>query len=145
MVVGLALASNTTTSSLSAVFVSNLLTSSELLKLIALNSARLAKAYASLTELLRRHDIPYIPANAGIYLLAKIAPHAASWEDEAAAVQRFREAGVLVSAGKGYHGPEAEKGWARIGFAVEESSMAEALQRIDSMLSTSAPVVNLAQ
>ena len=142
MAVGLALASNTTTSSLSAVFVSTLLTSSKLPELIALNSARLGKAYTALTEVLRRHNVPYIPGNAGIYVFAKIARNATSWEDEAAAVQRFREGGVLVSSGKGYHGPESEKGWARIGFAVEESAMTEALKRIDSVLSKISLVTN---
>ena len=145
MAVGLTLASHTTTSSLSAIFVSALLDPSEVLKLVELNSIRLGKAYVALTSVLRRHNIPYIAANAGIYLFAKIAPHAKTWEDEAAAIQRFRKGGIIVSAGKGYHGPESEKGWARIGFALEESTMDEALRRIESVLGTDSQATKEAQ
>lgn len=134
MAVGLALASNTTTSSLSAIFLTTLLTSDKLPNLIDLNSQRLGDAYASLTEVLRQHQIQYLPANAGVYLFARIAPHAKCWDDEAAAVRDFRDAGIIVSSGKGYHGPSREMGWARIGFAVEQDAMKEALKRIDNAL-----------
>jgi aspartate/methionine/tyrosine aminotransferase len=136
MAVSLALASQTTTSSLSAVFVGALLKSTDLPELIKANSTRLSEAYIALTDMLKRHNIPFIPVNAGIYLFTNIAPDATSWEDEMAAVQRFREAGILVSPGKGYHGPERQKGWARIGFAVEEKEMEEALERMDHALAT---------
>ncbi|MCJ1380194.1 hypothetical protein MMC17_003297 [Xylographa soralifera] len=134
MAVGLALASNTTTSTLSSIFVSALLTSPEMPELLALNSDRLAEAYRSLTTVLRKHNVPYLPAYAGLYVFAKIAPDAESWDDESRAVEKFKEAGVLVSPGKGYHGPEGEKGWARIGFAVEKPKLEEALRRIDCAL-----------
>lgn len=134
MAVGLALASNTTTSTLSSIFVSALLTSPEIPKLLALNSDRLTEAYRSLTAMLRKHNIHYLPAYAGLYVFAKIAPDAGSWDDESKAVQKFKEAGVLVSSGKGYHGPESEKGWARIGFATEKPKLVEALRRIDRAL-----------
>lgn len=134
MAVGLALASNTTTSTLSSIFVATLLTSPEVPKLLTLNSERLAEAYRSLTTILRKHNILYVPACAGLYLYAKIAPDAKTWEDESRAVQKFKAAGVLVSSGKGYRGPESERGWARIGFAIEKPKMQEALSRIDRAL-----------
>ena len=135
MQVGLALASNTTTSSLSSIFVSSLLTSSEVPKLLQLNSERLGKAYAALTRVLQKHKIHYVPACQGLYLFARISPDATSWDEESVAIAKFRDAGVLISGGRGYHGPESEKGWARIGFAIEQQSMEEALRRIDKCLS----------
>jgi gliotoxin/aspirochlorine biosynthesis aminotransferase len=136
MQVGLALASNTTTSSLSSIFVSSLLTSPKLPEILKLNSQRLGEAYASLTQLLRKYHVPYIPACQGLYVLAKIVPAAADWQEEAAAIAKFKDAGVLISSGKSFHGPDSEKGWARIGFAVEAEMMKEALQRIEKCLSS---------
>ncbi len=63
-----------------------------------------------------------------------MAGEAKSWEDEQAVVQRLKEVGVLVSAGRGYHGPEKEMGWMRVGFAVDKSTLEEALRRTESML-----------
>jgi gliotoxin/aspirochlorine biosynthesis aminotransferase len=131
MAVGLALASNTTTSSLSSIFVSTLLTSRQIPRLLALNSDRLAEAYTVMTAVLQKHNIPYLPAYAGLYLFARIDPTAQSWEDESKAAQRLKDAGVLVSAGQGYHSPEGEKGWARIGFAVGRPRLEEAILRLD--------------
>ena len=133
MAAGLALASNTTTSTLSSIFVSTLLTSPKIASLIALNSERLADAYATMTSLLKKHNIPYIPSYAGLYLFARVEPSAQSWEDEADMVKRLKQAGVLVSAGKAYHGPENDKGWARIGFAVESVQLKEAIRRMEEV------------
>ena len=134
MAVGLALASNTQTSTLSSIFVSALLSSSKIPQLLKLNSERLAAAYGALSDVLKKHNIPYIPCDAGLYVFAKIAPNAVSWEDESSIVQALKDGGVIVSAGRGYHGPESEKGWARIGFAVEETKFREAIRRIDGVL-----------
>ncbi|MCJ1401065.1 hypothetical protein MMC11_004277 [Xylographa trunciseda] len=131
MAVGLALAANTQTSALASVFVTALLTSQELPSLIALNSQRLAGAYQTLTDFFNRYKIPYIPCYAGIYVFARIAPNAQSWEDEAIAVRKFKDEGVLVSASRGYHGPENDKGWARICFAVESSKLEKAIRRME--------------
>lgn len=135
MQVGLALASNTTTSTLSSIFVSQLLNSPRIPELLRLNAERLSDAYTGLTNVLKKHGIRYIPACQGLYLFAKITPKAATWEDESTAIAKFKEAGVLISSGRGYHGPESEKGWARIGFAVERPQMKEAIRRIDAVLS----------
>jgi hypothetical protein len=85
--------------------------------------------------ILQRHGINYVPANAGVFLFARITPLARTWEDEAYTIEKFREGGVLRSAGRGHHGPESEKRWARVGFAVEKSLMAMALERIHIVLS----------
>lgn len=134
MVVGLALAANTQISSLSTIFVTHLLTSPQLPSLVALNSSRLASAYEMLVAFLKKHMIPYIPCNAGLYVLARLAPDAQSWADEAAMATKCKDAGVLLSPGRAYHGPEDAKGWMRIGFSVETSVLQEALRRLESVL-----------
>lgn len=134
MVASLVLASNTQTSSLSAICVSALLTSAKLPALIALNSERLATNCRILTKFLTRHKIPYIPSYAGLYVFARIAQDARSWEDEQASVQRFKDVGVLLSGGRGYHCSENQMGWMRVGFAVKKSRLEEALRRVESIL-----------
>lgn len=106
---------------------------------MALNSQRLGEAYTSLTTWLSKFKIPYIPCNAGLYVFAKIAPNAQSWEEESDTIIKLKTAGVLVSAGKSYHVPEVEKGWARIGFALEKSALEEALQRMASVFTNWSP------
>jgi len=137
MSVGLALASMVQISALSTVFTTALLKSLELPSLLALNSERLSVAYATLTDFLKSHRIPYIPCNAGLYVFARMCPDAKSWEEEASFVQRLKEAGVLVSPGRAYHVPENEKGWMRVGFAIQPSKLAEALRRMESMYNSS--------
>lgn len=136
MAVGLALAAMCQISALSTIFVTALLKSPQLPSLIQMNSQRLSTAYITLTDFFKKHQISYIPCNAGIYVFAKMARDAKSWEDEALVAQKLAEAGVLVSPGKAYHGPEDEKGWMRVGFAVPPSDLAKALQRMERVYST---------
>ena len=131
--VGLALAANTQTSALSAIATTALLQHPELPALVQLHKKRLAENYSVLTATLARHSIPYIPCNAGLYVFAQVAPGAKTWEEEREAVARLKERGVLVSAGQAYHGPESDRGWARIGFAVSRPVLEEALRRLDSV------------
>jgi hypothetical protein len=131
MAVGLALASNTQTSTLSSIFVASLLSSPKLPDLLATNSRRLGEAYATITTMLRKHGLRYIPSYAGLYLYVRIAPNEATWEEESRVVQKLKDAGVLVSAGRGYHGPENEKGWARIGFAIPKEELWKATKIMD--------------
>lgn len=56
-----------------------------------------------MTTFLKGHNIEYIPVTYGLSVFARIAPIAITWEDEAAAVASCKKAGVIVSAGKGYH------------------------------------------
>ncbi|KAF6240569.1 hypothetical protein HO173_001239 [Letharia columbiana] len=115
-------------STLSTVFASALLSSESLPELVKLNSVRLAEAYNTLTSFFDRYGIYYIPCHAGHFMLAKLAPQASSWDDEAALIIRLGEAGVLVSPGQAYH--VVEKGWARVSFAVERATLKEAIRRM---------------
>ena len=110
-----------------------LLTSPKLPSLLALNSELLADNLQILKSFFTRHDITHIPSYAGLYVFAKMAKDAHSWEEEESSVQRLKEAGVLVSAGRGYHGPQSEMGWMRVGFAVEKSLLEEAVKRMDEV------------
>ena len=67
--------------------------------------------------------------------MARIAPHASSWENEATVVQALEDVGVRVSAGRSQHLPEYAMGWARITFAVQPARLEEALGRIEGVLS----------
>ena len=119
-------------STLSAVFATELLASPDLPSLVALNSARLAEAYSVLTSFLKRNGISYLPCNVGPFILVRLAPDAQSWDDEAAVVQEFQRAGVLVGSGQRYH--VQEKGWTRISFAVEKAVLEEAMRRMQTVL-----------
>jgi DNA-binding transcriptional MocR family regulator len=134
LVTGLGLASNTQISSLSAIFTTALLSSPTLPFLITLNSARLAESYILITSFFVRYRIRYIPVNAGLTIFARLAPAAKTWDDESRMVQKLKNAGVLVSAGRTYHGVQKEKGWARLSFSIEQSRLREALRRIEIAL-----------
>ena len=43
--------------------------------------------------------------------------------------QRVKDVGVLVSGGRGLHGPETEVGWMEVGFATEKPCLEEALNQ----------------
>ncbi|KAJ4390994.1 hypothetical protein N0V93_004593 [Gnomoniopsis smithogilvyi] len=136
MAVGLALAANTQISVLTSIFVTSLLSSPDLPSLIALNSERLASAYKQITTFFKNERIAYLPCNAGLYLYVKLVPYAVTWDDEANVVSQFREAGVLVSPGRAFHGPDSEKGWVRMGFAVHPIQLQEAIKRMKRALGT---------
>ncbi|GIJ88194.1 hypothetical protein Asppvi_007112 [Aspergillus pseudoviridinutans] len=134
MHVALALASNTETSSLSAVASTALLTSTRLPELLQVNSERLWEAYTLMTDFLKKHQILYIPVNSAPFLFARLAPYAESWEQEKAMIDRLKQAGVVVSGGKAYHVNEDEKGWARMTFALERTRLEEAIKRMETVL-----------
>ena len=82
---------------------------------------------------LQKWNVEYIPANAGLFLFAKVAKDAKTWEDEAAMVKKLRELGVLVTPGRLFHGGEAEKRWARVTFSVPEDLLKDALRRTERL------------
>ncbi|KAH7303239.1 1-aminocyclopropane-1-carboxylate synthase 7 [Stachybotrys elegans] len=128
LVVGLALASNTQMSSLTAIAATALLTSPELPTIMAKNSERLEKAYTKITSMLRGRRIDWMPSN-GPFLFAKLLPDAQD-EDEERLVQACKKAGVSISMGRSYHVLEHEKGWARLNFALPPDRLDEALTRL---------------
>lgn len=87
-----------------------------------------------MTDFLTRRGIEFIPVTAGLFIFARIDRNAKSWEDEAMIIAKIRDAGVLVSPGKAYHGVEHEKGWARITFAVEPEELNHALKILQKVL-----------
>jgi aspartate/methionine/tyrosine aminotransferase len=135
MAVGAALAANTQTSSLSAIATEGLLSSPDLPSLLKLNRERLAEAYKKITDFFVSYGIDFIPVTAGLYVFARLAPEAKTWEDEAAAIGRIKDAGVIVSGGKAYHVVEGEKGWARITFAVAPEDLDKAIDAMRSVYS----------
>lgn len=137
LLTGLALTPNLQTSSLSTIFATALLSSPTLPFLIALNSARLAESYILITSFFTEHQVRFIPVNAGLNIFARLAPRAKTWEDEDMMVAKLEDVGVLVSAGRHFHGMPKEKGWARLAFSVEPARLQEALQRIVMTLGTS--------
>lgn len=134
MHVGLALASNTETSSLAAVATTAILTSPKLPDLLQLNRQRLREAYVVITDFLKKHSIPYVPAYAAPFIFARLAPAAQTVDDESAMVARFKEAGVIVSSGQSYHVTKDEKGWARLTFALKRDRLDEAIERMETAM-----------
>lgn len=121
-------------SALTTIFTTALLTSPNLPSLIALNKKQLAVSYATVTSFLDRHKIEYIPASAGVYVFAKLAPAAKTWDDEADMVRRLEAVGILIGSGRSYHAAEDQKGWARLTFAIETDQLEKALERIEGGL-----------
>lgn len=130
--VGHSLAAMYLTSSLAAVFVTALLGSPDLPRLLKLNSQRVAVAYKVITSFLTKNEIIYVPCYAGLYVFAKIASGAKTWEDEENVVEAFKREGVLVAAGKGYHC--MEMGWARIGFTLKPEKLAKGIEQMQRAL-----------
>lgn len=122
------LVTTTQTSALAAIVTAGLLESIQLPPLIKMNSQRLSEAYTRATDWLKRYRLPFVPATGGVYVFARLAPHAQTWADEDEMVARLRAVRVLSSLGRSFHSREDQKGWARIVIAVEST---EALTRIE--------------
>ncbi|MCJ1271570.1 hypothetical protein MMC22_011472 [Lobaria immixta] len=134
LLTGVALASSTQTSSLSSVFVAALLTSPKLPSLMAMNKRRLAESYQIVAAALRQWNVEFIPAHAGLFVFAKLAKEIRTWEEEAIAVERLKESGVLVGSGRAFHVMEGEKGWMRMTFALPEDMLRAGLKKVQSCL-----------
>jgi len=97
---------------------------------------RLAGAYEKMVAFFTSHNIEYLPVSHGPFVFARIAGRGiATWGEEAEAIQCFKDAGVVLSAGRAYHVVEHEKGWARITFAIAPRQLEEALKRLEIGLS----------
>lgn len=64
------------------------------------------------------------------FVLVKVAPNATIQEEEAAEIQECKKHGVSLSSERGYYGPEREKSWARVNFALAPDRLAQALRRL---------------
>lgn len=131
---GLTLASLATVSILSALLTIEVLASTQLPDIMKANADRFTESYKVVTSFLKRMNLPYIPCNAGPFILAQLAPHAQSWDDEAAMIEKLKDVGVWVSAGRSHHMPEDAKGWARITFALEPETIERGLVRMEKAL-----------
>lgn len=108
--------------------------SSGLPSLLQLSSIRLAEAYSILTTAFKSSKIEYFPCYSTVFVLARLAPKAQSWEDEVAAFRWYHQAGVLVVPGGAYHISEGQKGWMRVSFAVDRTRLREGIKRIETVL-----------
>lgn len=119
-------------STLSTLVANTILSSPSLPDLLSLSSTRLSENYTLITAFFKDVGVVYQPCNAGIFILARLAPKATEWEEEEQMVKRFGERGLLVGGGRGYH--VQEMGWLRICFAVEKTVLLEAIERMKEVL-----------
>ncbi|KAE8164392.1 pyridoxal phosphate-dependent transferase [Aspergillus tamarii] len=115
---------------LSTVFAKEVLASPQLPKLLTLSATKLAETYTILTTALKATGIEYFPSCATVFVLARLAPHAATWDEEILALRAYMQAGVAIVPGRAYHMPEGQKGWMRVTFAVSNEDLAEGIRRI---------------
>ncbi|KAK8157459.1 pyridoxal phosphate-dependent transferase [Phyllosticta citrichinensis] len=130
MVCGVAMAANTQVSGLTALAVTALLSDpAKMDGFIALNRSRLAIAYETMAKVFRTRAIRYIPANAGIFIWARLSDKVETWEQEADLTKILEGKQVAVSAGKGY--AAAAPGWYRLSFAMEPENLRKGLERLE--------------
>ncbi|CAO2655780.1 Nn.00g045830.m01.CDS01 [Neocucurbitaria sp. VM-36] len=123
------------TNNIASIYLSTLLTWSQLPTLLSLNSERLTASYRLLSDSLRKWGINFVTPTHGISLFAKLAKHAKSAEDEKTFYDRLALHGVKVGPGRFYRGVEGDFGWARIRYSVSLDVLQTALARIESFLS----------
>lgn len=140
--IGVGVAGYWQTSSLSSLAATSLLSSYQLPELIGLNASRLSESYHVLTEGFLRLGVTYIPANAGLFVLTKLAPQARTREEEQVAIQALASAGIYVAPGRKFGIQEI--GWVRVTFSLPVETIKEVLERIECYLSkASSPVTTL--
>ncbi|KAF1946035.1 PLP-dependent transferase [Clathrospora elynae] len=118
-------------SSISTLYLSNLLSWSQLPTLLALNSERLTQSCHILASSLRRWNLEFVTPTHGLFLFAKLAKGAKSAEDEQSFYDRLAVHGVKVAQGRFYKGVDKDFGWARIRFSVSLEVMREAMGRME--------------
>ncbi|KAL4756578.1 aminotransferase gliI [Aspergillus foveolatus] len=128
------LMTTTQISSLSSLATAGLLQHPDLSRLMSLNLERLAEAYTHVTSWLTRHGFPYIPATAGVYILARLAPQVTDWEQEAQVQAKIKAAGVMLASGRSFHLCAEQKGWFRIIIAVQPDVLEKALKSLEKAL-----------
>jgi gliotoxin/aspirochlorine biosynthesis aminotransferase len=119
---------------IASLYLSSLLTWSQLPTLLALNSERLTDSYRLLAQALQQWKINFVTPTHGTFLFAKLGMKVRSVVEEKAFFNRLAVQGVRISPGRFYHGVELEYGWARIRFSVSTDVMQAALERISHFL-----------
>jgi hypothetical protein len=122
------------TNNIASLYLSSLLSWSQLPTILALNSERLTASYRLLAQALRQWNIDFITPTHGIFLFAKLGMKLRSVVEEKAFFNRLAVQGVRISPGRFYSGVEREFGWARIRFSVKGEVMREAIGRIGAFL-----------
>jgi DNA-binding transcriptional MocR family regulator len=120
---------------ISSLYLSSLLTWSQLPTLLKLNSERLTASYCLLAAFLTNRNIEYVAPSHGLFLFARLVRHAKNAGDEKCFLDRLAiQGGIKVGHGRFYKGVEEQFGWARIRFSVKREEMLEALGRMDKVL-----------
>lgn len=122
------------TNNIASLYLSSLLTWSQLPTLLALNSERLTASYKILAHALQERNIDFVHPTDGIFLFARLGMKIKSVVEEKAFYNRLATQGVKISPGRLYNGVEWEYGWARIRFSVSANEMEEAVRRILAFL-----------
>lgn len=96
------------------------------------NGKRLLKAYQTLGSMLHDRKIPFIQANAGMFVFARLCtgPDIIA---EGKFNRLLRKHGVSLATGTSYHF-KAEIGWYRICYSVPPEVLEEAFTRIDGCI-----------
>lgn len=124
-----------TPSRTSSLFLTSILTWSQLPTLLKLTSERLSTSYALLAALLTKYSIEFIAPSHGLFLFARLAKHASTAEEEAAFFEELRrEAGIKVGEGRYYKGVEGKYGWGRVTFSLAPEVLQQALERLEAFL-----------
>ncbi|CAN9159617.1 unnamed protein product [Alternaria alternata] len=119
-------------SSISTLYLSSLLTWSQLPTLLALNPERLSLSYNILASFLRRHNINFVVPTHGLFLFARLAKKAVTIHDENAFFQDLElRSGIKVAPGGGFNGVEKDVGWARMRFSISVEDMEEAVEKLE--------------
>lgn len=126
----IALVAHTSVSNLSILFARALLTSPQLPDLVQRNAMHLAAAYDRVRTLFEDSGIEYLPCEAATFVLARLAPHSQTRDDEKAAVDFYQRRGVLFFSATDDGMPSEYKGWMRVSFAIEPERLEIAIGRI---------------
>lgn len=93
------------------------------------NGKRLLKAYQIIRNILHDRKIPFIPANAGMFVFARLCPGRNNFAGEKFD-RLLRKYAVSLASGTSYHFKD-EVGWYRICYSVPLDVLMEAFMRID--------------
>lgn len=123
------------TNTIASLYLSSLLTWSQLPTLLTLNTERLTASYRLLAEFLRKWSIDFVTPTHGIFVFARLAKNAKNVDEEKKFYDALALHGVNVAQGRYFRGVERSYGWARMRFSVDSEVMRSALTQMESFLS----------